>query len=234
MTLARILGASMMLLATAAVAASGDALVVTGEVVNVRAGPGMSAPVLFHAYRDQQAEEVQRDDEWVQVRIPDHAADGWIHQSLLQMVARAEPATAQAPERLPEARPEGREDVEAPASPPLESGTAPSDSTIEAALPVPENEALARFRGVVREFNARALVVAGVELFTAAEPAGDGAVRVLVTEAWDLVPVAGQTSYTNALFERWRAAAGGSGPLRLQVVDPGGAVVSEKSGSGTL
>ena len=50
----------------------------------------------------------------------------------------------------------------------------------------------------------------------------------------DLVPPAGRTSYTNALFDRWRAAAGGSGRLRVEVVDPSGAVVSEKSGPGTL
>jgi hypothetical protein len=234
MDLAKVLGAAMMLLATAAVAASGDALVVTGEVVNVRAGPGMSATVLFHAYRDQQAVELGRTDDWIQVRLPEHAADGWIHQSLLEVVGRAEPAAAQAPEPVPDAPPEGLGDVGAPALPPLESGAAPSGSTMEAALPVSESEALARFRGIVRDLNARALAVAGVELFTAAEPAGDGAVQVLVTEAWDLVPQAGQTSYANALFDRWRAAAGGSRPLRLQVVDRNGAVVSEKSGPGTL
>ena len=70
MRVATVLGASMTLLATAAVAAPGDTLVVTGEVVNVRAGPGMGQPVLFHAYRDQQAEELARTDEWIHVTIP--------------------------------------------------------------------------------------------------------------------------------------------------------------------
>ena len=88
----------------------------------------------------------------------------------------------------------------------------------------------AAFRGDVSELNARAVAVAGVELFTGAEAADGGTVQVMVTQAWDLVPEAGQRSYTNALFDHWRAAAGGAEPLRLQVVDPSGAVVSEKSG----
>ena len=74
------------------------------------------------------------------------------------------------------------------------------------------------------------MAVAGVELFAGAEPADGGTVRVMVTEAWDLIPEAGQQSYTNALFEQWRDAAAGAEPLRLQVVDPDGTVVREKSG----
>jgi SH3-like domain-containing protein len=234
MWVARILSASTALLATAAVAAPGDAWVVTGEVVNVRAGPGTRNPVLFHAYRDQRVVELTRVDDWVEVNIPGQATDGWIHQSLLQVVERAAPAAPQAPEPAPQALPEGSADMDTAAVPRLELGTAPSGQTIEPALPVSESEALAHFRGNVHELNARALEVAGVELFTGAEPTDDGAIRVLVTEAWDLVPQAGQTSYTNALFEWWRAAVGGSGPLRVQVVDPSGTVVNEKSGSGTL
>ena len=98
------------------------------------------------------------------------------------------------------------------------------------ALDVDESEALTRFRSNVDVLNARAQALAGVELFTGVEPVESGTVRVLVTEAWDMVPEAGQRSYTNALFDRWQAAAGALGSLRLQVVDPRGAVVSEKSG----
>ena len=72
-----------------------------------------------------------------------------------------------------------------------------------------------------------------MELFAGAEPADGGTVRVMVTEAWDLIPEAGQQSYTNALFDQWRAATGGSEPLRLQVVDPDGTIVREKSGPTT-
>ena len=97
-------------------------------------------------------------------------------------------------------------------APPLEAPPPPGPA-IDAAFPATEGDPITRFRSVVQELNARALAVAGVELFTGAEPAGDGAVRVLVTEVWDLVPQAGRISYTNALFDRWRAAAGGSGRL---------------------
>jgi hypothetical protein len=235
MRAATVLGASIALLATPAVAAPGDALVVTGEVVNVRAGPGMGEPVLFHAYRDQQAEELERTGEWIHVTIPGQPSDGWIHQSLLQIVGRAEPAASEAPAPAPDARPEGLAAVGGAAvAPSLEAAAASSGPAIDATVAASESDPLARFQGVVQEFNARALALAGVELFSGADPAGDGAVQVRVTDAWDLVPPAGRTSYTNALFDRWRAAAGGSGRLRVEVVDPSGAVVSEKSGPGTL
>ena len=100
-------------------------------------------------------------------------------------------------------------------------GTTPSGS---------EDQALAAFRSNVEDLNARAVAVAGVELFTGAEPAGNGTVQVMVTETWGVVPEGGQDSYVNTLFNQWYAARGGAGPLRVQVVDPSGAVVSEKSG----
>jgi hypothetical protein len=193
----------MALLATAAVAAPGDPLVVTSDVVNVRAGPGTDNPVLFHVARDQQAVELTRAGNWVQVEIPDEAADGWIHQSLLRVVERAQPA------------PDG------------------GAATVGARSAPSESEAIALFRSNVTELNARAVAVAGVELFAGAEPADGGTVRVMVTEAWDLIPEAGQQSYTNALFDQWRAVAGDAEPLRLQVVDPDGTIVREKSGTTT-
>lgn len=200
---ARALGSSMALLATVAIAAPGDPLVVTSDVVNVRAGPGTDNPVLFHVTRDQQVVELTRTGNWVQVQIPDEAAEGWIHQSLLAMTEPAPPAPAET-------------------SGSAGAGSMPSGTG-----------ALALFRSNVTELNARAVAVAGVELFAGAEPADGGTVRVMVTEAWDLIPEAGQQSYTNALFDQWRAAAGGSEPLRLQVVDPNGTIVREKSGTTT-
>jgi hypothetical protein len=220
----RFLGFGMAVLATAAVAAPGDALTVTGDVVNVRAGPGTRNPVLFHVARDQRVVEVTRTGDWVQVQVPGEATDGWIHQSLLEVARGAQPAP-QALEPAPQAH--------EPAPQALESapgGTAQAPGSADAASMGSESQAIALFRSNVTELNARAVAVAGVELFTGAEAADGGTVQVMVTEAWDLVPEAGQQSYTNALFDHWRAAAGGSEPLRLQVVDPSGAVVSEKSG----
>jgi Bacterial SH3 domain len=216
---ARLVGWSMALLATTAAAAPGDLLVVTGNVVNVRTGPGTDNPVLFRAHRAQQVQEMTRSGDWVQVQIPDQAADGWIHQSLLQLVARAEPAPG--PRREP---------PESPAGEPRFAVAPPSNPAGGALLPAGESQALALFRGNVDELNARAVAVAGVELFTGAEPGGDGTVRVMVTEMWGMVPAPGQQSYVNALFDHWYLASGGSGPLRVQVVDPTGAVVGEKSG----
>ena len=40
-----------------------------------------------------------------------------------------------------------------------------------------------------------------------------------------MVPEGGQQSYMNTLFDRWQAAAGTAGRLRLQVVDETGQVL---------
>ena len=210
---AAVVGSCIALIAKSALAAPGDGLMVTGDMVNVRAGPGMEYRVRLQVQRRQPATELARQGAWVQVELTDLAAKGWIHRSLLQVISRAQPAAAAA--------------TDEPALPSLRT-TPPPPDTVPAGS-ADESEALTRFRSSVNMLNERALAAAGVELFAGVESSGNGTVRVLVTDAWNMVPEAGQRSYTNALFGRWRAAAGGLGTVRVQVVDPGGTVVSEKS-----
>jgi Bacterial SH3 domain len=228
---AAVVGSCIALLAKVALAAPGDALVVSGELVNMRAGPGMDYRVRLQVQRDQPAVELARDGEWVQLKLTDAAAEGWVHQSLLEAATGDHPADAPAARAAPASPETARSGGELA----LRSVQSPEPLALpstDAALaePASESEALARFRGSVDEFNARAQALAGVELFTGAEPAGSGTVQVRVTEAWDLVPEAGQESYANALFGHWQAVADGTAPLRLRLVDPSGKVVSEKSG----
>ena len=226
---AAVVGGCVALVAEVALAAPGDRLVVSGDAVNVRTGPGREYRVRLQAHRRQPAVELARVGEWVQIELADPVAQGWIHQSLLDLVPRAQETAASGAAEASSARP-----VAAAASPgQLALGAQQSAfQPVERSGREPgvDNEALARFRSEVEEFNARAQALAGVELFTGAEPAGDGTVQVRVTEAWRLVPAAGQESYANALFSHWRALAAGAEPLRLQVVDPSGSVISEKSG----
>jgi uncharacterized protein YraI len=210
---AAIVGSCIAFVAELALAAPGDGLMVTGRLVNVRAGPGMAYPVRLQVDRNQAAVELAREGEWVQVDLTDPAAQGWIHQSLLQVISRTQPAA-----------------VSAPGEPTLPSapGSRPSTNTAPAAT-ASASEALTRFRSSVTTLNDGALAAAGVELFAGVEPADDGTVRVLVTESWNMVPDAGQKSYTNALFGYWQAVADSPEPLRVQLVDPSGRVVGEKS-----
>jgi hypothetical protein len=83
----------------------------------------------------------------------------------------------------------------------------------------------------VIELNKRAVSVAGIHLFTDVRSSGGGGVQVLATDTWTSVPEAGQTSYMNALFERWQSMASGLGPLSLQILDPDGNVVMQRSDS---
>jgi hypothetical protein len=205
----------VVLLGTSALAAPGDRLVVTGDNVRVRIGPGSDKRVLFQVDREQAAVEVRRDGEWVNVDLPGRDARGWIHGSLL------EPAAAAAATGAPAA------DMGSTAGQPQGE---PEPSAAMAAFPFEEDEALARFRNSVRELDARARAVAGVQLFPEVEGKGEGTVQVAITQAWSEIPDAGQESYLNALFDRWLLARGAGEPLRLQIVDPAGEVLMEKTG----
>jgi uncharacterized protein YgiM (DUF1202 family) len=210
---ATLAGTLAVLLGGAALAAQGDALVVAGDVVNLRAGPGSGDAVLRQVYRDEAAVELARQGNWVQVRLPAHDIVGWIHGSLLATVVR--------PPAAPTAPVVGTQPSDVPA--PAQSDQAAIGDPATAA-------ALAQFRATVTELNDRAVAVAGVDLFTDVKALGDGAVQVTATDAWTVVPEGGQQSYMNALFGHWLAAAGGGQPLRLQVVDQTGRVLMEQSG----
>jgi hypothetical protein len=230
MAWAALVGSCIALLANFALAAPGDGLLVTGDRVNVRAGPGTEYRVRLQVFRQEPAVELARQGEWVQVELSGRGQEGWIHQSLLQTATSSQPAAAPAAARPETATSTG--ELALPSVHGSEQATVPSLGRA-APAPASEGDALARFRSNVDELDARAQALAGVELFTGVEPAGSGTVQVRVTDAWHLVPEAGQESYTNVLFRHWRAAAGGPEPLRLQVVDPSGTVVSEKSGPAT-
>jgi len=111
------------------------------------------------------------------------------------------------------------------------AGQPAAPATIEpAAAPLHDEAAeLARFRQSVDYLNSRALSVAGVDLFTAVEPAGNGVVQVAATEAWSSIPPGGQQSYANTLLDRWAAARGYGGPVSVQIVDSSGEVLLERT-----
>lgn len=106
--------------ATTALAAQGDALLVTGSNVNVRAGPTTDAGILARVGIDEPATELRRLGDWVEVALPAQDVLGWIHVSLLAPV----PAPAAGP---------ASETVPAPAA-----GPAPETLPAPAAGPAPE------------------------------------------------------------------------------------------------
>ena len=214
MRVASIAGSLVIVLSSAALAANGDHLLVTGNGVNVRARPEAGAPILLQVQRGAAAVEVERRGDWVEVRLPERDVDGWIHSSLLS-TAEGESRAAATP--APGAAAAPRASVSAPRA------------TSQAAA-AGSGDPLARFRETVSYLNQRAVAAAGVDLFTGVKEAGDGAVQITATDAWKSVPEEGQNSFMRTLFDRWLAAAGNSQPVRVQVVDQGGHVLKEKSG----
>jgi hypothetical protein len=222
-----------LLLSGPALGAAGDVLTVTGDRVNVRAGPGTEHAVVRQVSRDQRLLEVERQGDWVQAEIAGAGgARGWVHGSLVA------PASAESPppETAPGAAPVAGETAPAPElGDPSDAAAAP-----EAGPFAPETVApgagvrvdvvgLQRFRDSVAYLNSRSELVGGFELFTEVEPLGSGVVRVGASEAWAGIPPAAQRSYAITLLDRWAAATGGSGDVKVQIVDESGGVLMEES-----
>jgi hypothetical protein len=236
-------------LSGSALGAAGDVLIVIGDRVNVRSGPGTERDVMMQVSRNQRLVEIERQGGWVQAEISGTGgARGWIHGSLIAS-PNGEPVAT------PAARGEAAMPPSAEAGPaPVADGTTPLrplEETTDAAAaeteppagvaaPAPgaiapgaaaEIEALdlQRFRDSVAYLNSRSQSLAGVDLFTEVEPLGGGAVQVGATDAWADIPPASQRSYANALLERWAAATGRADQLTVQIVDQGGQVIMEES-----
>lgn len=209
---------ALLLLGASALAATGDALIVTGNGVNVRAGPSADAAVRMRVHRNQQVIELQREGSWVRAEIAGtDGEEGWIHSSLLARQGADRP------------------EAEAPREPAREAAEVPSQEQIvplqiePAAGPEGDLGELARFRETVSYLNERATVLAGADLFAKVEPGPEGAMRVVATETWSSLPPAGRQSYANTLLDRWAATKASAGPAVLQIVDPSGEVVMEKT-----
>jgi hypothetical protein len=222
-----------LLLGGPALGAAGDVLMVTGNIVNVRSGPGTGHSVDLRVDRGQRVTEIARSGDWVRVGIEGSGgAEGWIHGSLL---APQEPAaTAAVPpgdkpsEETGPAAPSSATPGGLAAAPAVEIAPAPGLIAPAATSEIdPAN--LQRFRDSVDYLNSRALAVAGADLFTEVEPLGGGAVRVGATEAWASMPPAGQRSYANTLLDRWAAALGRTGQVKVRIVDAAGQVLMEES-----
>lgn len=210
---------ALWLLGGSALAATGDALIVTGDDVNVRAGPSGDAAIRLRVHSGQQVIELQREGSWVRAEIAGtEGQEGWIHSSLL-------------------ARPEGAPELREPAATPAPE---PAGAAPAAEQPVPlqiepaaggsgDLGEVARFRETVSYLNERATALAGADLFAKIEPGPEGAVRVVATEAWSSLAPAGRQSYANTLADRWAATKLSPGPAVLQIVDASGEVVMEKT-----
>jgi uncharacterized protein YgiM (DUF1202 family) len=214
---------ALLLLAGTALADTGDALIVTGNGVNVRAGPSEDAAIRMRVHRGQQVIELQREGSWVRAEIAGtDGQEGWIHSSLL-----AEPA--EEADQTETGAPDRPEDADAAATA-AESQEQEVPLQIEpAAGPDRGLGELARFRETVSYLNERALALAGADLFTEVKPGPEGAMQVVATEAWSDLPPAGRQSYANTLLDRWAATKVSAGPAILQIVDPSGEVVMEKT-----
>ena len=231
--------AGCLLLSGPALGAAGDVLTVTGDQVNVRAGPGTDHGVLRQVSREQRLVEIKRQGDWVHAEIAGGGgADGWIHTSLITPrgapvgpQAAAEPAAAagQAATAAGQAAPGEQLGDLTDAAAAADAGPLAPETIAPGAGVDVEVVDLQRFRDSIAYLNSRSTLVGGSELFTGVEPLGGGAVQVGASEAWATLPPAGQRSYVSTLLDRWAAASGRSEAVKVQIVDDGGRVLMEES-----
>ncbi|MEM7042551.1 MAG: SH3 domain-containing protein [Pseudomonadota bacterium] len=222
-------------------AAAGDLWSVDRQNVNVRSGPSTSTDVLMTINPGERIVEIASKGEWFFVEFPDRGERGWVYAPLLTspgtVAAAASVATAPSPERqTPESGNTASTTSDEAPQPDVvnqvEAAAQPQASTRTAAIsPDEEPAAVKSFRDTVAELNDRAVSVAGIDLFSDVRSTGGGGVQVLATETWASVPEAGQSSYMNALFDRWQSVASGLEPLSLQIIDPNGQIMMERTGS---
>ncbi|MDH3660027.1 MAG: SH3 domain-containing protein [Alphaproteobacteria bacterium] len=222
-------------------AAEGDRWTVEGQNVNVRSGPSTSTDILMTINPGENIVEIASKGEWYFVEFPDRNTRGWVFGPLLTTpdagasttaaAAAAAPASTATNETSAPAATSAAAAVAAETTPPEAVDQAAAVSQTAAVSVDEEPAAVKSFRDTVAELNDRAVSVAGINLFSDVRSTGGGGVQVLATETWASVPEAGQSSYMNALFDRWQSVANGLGPLSLQIVDPTGQVMMERSGS---
>ncbi len=72
------------MLISATYADTDDELIVTGDIVNLRAAPSIDAEVLLKLVKDNKVIELQHMDEWIEVNTQlNDIKTGWVHESLL-------------------------------------------------------------------------------------------------------------------------------------------------------
>ncbi len=227
-----------------AMAAPGDRLSVSRENVNVRTGPSTNAEVLLTINAGEAMVEVAAKGEWVFVEFTNLNQRGWIYGPLLDPPGTTAPtkpttvavATAQPAAPTPSIKPDPAPNVAVDSNVDIAASTETVEATkalqqLTEVSPGEEPAAVKSFRETVVDLNDRAVSVAGINLFTDVRSTGGGGVQVIATDTWTSVPEAGQSSYMNALFERWQSMATGLGPITLQILDPTGNVVMERSDS---
>ncbi|SHI93957.1 SH3 domain-containing protein [Malonomonas rubra DSM 5091] len=57
-------------------------VVVTGDICNVRTGPGTEFPIVFKAYKGNSFKVLSQEQDWVEIQGPDNKT-GWIWQNLV-------------------------------------------------------------------------------------------------------------------------------------------------------
>jgi SH3-like domain-containing protein len=69
------------------IADTGDVLIITGEIVNVRSAPSTESEIIIKLSKDRKVIEIQRKNDWIEIHTNrKDISSGWIHKSLISSV----------------------------------------------------------------------------------------------------------------------------------------------------
>lgn len=74
-------------------AANGDALIITGNIVNLRTAPSTDAASPIKLLKDRKVIEIQRQGDWIEVKTNrEDIKSGWIYKTLIRKLKKKESA----------------------------------------------------------------------------------------------------------------------------------------------
>lgn len=96
---------AMLLPGGGAIAATGDVLKVTAERANLRAGPSDKTEARGQVQSGEEVIELQRQGDWVGVRVGRTGEEGWIYGNLVQLATASRLSREAAPSGFKELSP---------------------------------------------------------------------------------------------------------------------------------
>ena len=196
----------------------GDVLIVTGWVVNMRAGPSMDNDILVQVKKGQRLVEIRRQGNWIEAEtgLAD-TSSAWIYVSLVE-VDREEEQEEVAEEAEDVVDEDNRQnDVAKTATEETTVAIAHEDARQDNAAKVESSFDL--FRRDFAELNKRIKTRRGKTYFSNPQYKGKGVIEVTATEEWLGFSAKERNVDLSDIFEIWSTAMGDKGSITVFIVD---------------
>jgi len=192
----------------------GDVHTINVDIAVVYEGPDKSSAEAGKLPKGTEVMEMDTQGEWFEIYDADSDVGGWMPKSNMEIlgggdagsVASEAAAVAEPDKPVASAKPVGADTTSAEIS--LKSSGAKSPG-------------LQKFEQYLQKYNIRTKEVKGYVPFTSAEDAGNGELKLTVTNRWLDNPRARRTTSLITIYSKWKRA-NNSPNVRVLAVDPSG------------